>query len=164
MDKGTHILGNSMDRETAVKLNVVEKVTDKQCFEELYYSEPFAAKLLLETFKEFLDDDYFERIERQLVLFKFLKNYYPLELRTEIIDFVSQCYLRDDYIRIINEWNLQASEFIKQSHLFKYDAQDFTLNKEQLNNKNKLVEEVEKPIIINLTDLLLEGLDSYGTE
>lgn len=149
-----------MDRETLVKLQVIEKILDKQSFEELIIHEPFAASILLDNFKDFLSDVYFEKVERQLTLYKFLRNYYPLEISSDIIDYASNCDLKDDYTRLIMEWNLVSSDYIRKYNLNKYDCAGFASN----GNQNiKSTEEEPKYIIVDCVDLILEGLNQDET-
>lgn len=149
-----------MDRETLVKLQVIEKILDKENFEELLTYEPFAASILLDNFKDFLQDIYFEKVERQLTLYKFLRSYYPIEVTTDILQYASTCELKDDYTRLIMEWNLVSSDYIRKYNLIKYDCSEF------VNSKNTPVEQQDnsKYIIVNLDNLNLESLDYDETD
>ena len=125
-----------------IRIQAVESITNKELIEELYYTEPFVCKLLIEGFKGFLEDDSFESYERQLVLLKFLKNNYPLELSREIITFAQNCNFSNDYSRIILEWNYFASDFIKQYTAAQYDSQQlaFDISTKQLFDHTKIMQ------------------------
>lgn len=139
MVKNTYILGNNMQRKNFVQISVVDKILDKYLFDEICQYEPFAAKLLLDTFKEFLTNTYFEKIERQTVLLQFFKNNYSLEIYREIISFLNNCDFKDDYIKIIMEWNLIASEVIRRDNLKGLDGEGFIMEDSpaKYNNNNK---------------------------
>lgn len=133
------------------KLGVIEKVLDKNMFESLYYSEPFVCKLILDKFKSCLDDEQFDSLERQLILLKFLKNNYPLELSRDVIEFACNSKFSQDYTRVIMEWNYDSSDYIKQYSLLEYDAAPMALDKETKRNIDN-----QKHIITNGIDLATE--------
>ena len=111
-------------------ISVIEKVVDKSLFEELYYYEPFVCKLILDKFKSYLEDPDFDTLERQLILFKFLKNNYPLELSREVVKHAQNCPYHEDYNRVIMEWNYSCSDYIKQASLLPYDCAELAFDKE----------------------------------
>ena len=150
-----------MDRETLVKLQVIEKLLDKESFTELLTYEPFAASLLLDNFKDFIEDEYFEKVERQLTLYKFLRSYYPIEVTSDIINHASTCKLKDDYTRLIMEWNLVSSDYIRKYNLIKYDCSEFGMKRDTNNNSET---DNSKYIIVNLDNLALESLDYDETD
>ena len=82
-----------MERDELVKLSTVEAVLDKQTFEDVYYNQHFVCSLLLNNFKQFLSDETFDKLERQLALYKFLLNNYPLELSRDVVECVNNCDL-----------------------------------------------------------------------
>ena len=72
MDKYTHILGHNMSRDSLIRLSITSQVIDKELFETIYKDEPLMATLMLEKFKQYLNDPYYTDIERQTILIKFL--------------------------------------------------------------------------------------------
>ena len=158
MDKFTYILKRGfMGEDFYAKVSVIEKVVDKSLFEDLYIHEPFVCKLILDKFKTYLEDPEFDKLERQLLLIKFLKNNYPLELSRDVVEYVQNCNYSEDYTRAIMEWNYECSDFIKQYNLRQYDASQLAFDKEMksafdfhLKQKNK-----ELDIVTDITKSLL---------
>lgn len=145
-----------MERDELVKLSTVESILDKQAFEDIYYNQHFVCSLLMNNFKQFLSDENFDKLERQLALYKFLINNYPLELSRDVVEYVNQCDLAQDYQKIIMEWNYGCSDFIKQYAVFKYDASQLAFDKSTLNAYNYHQETMNKgaDIITNIMKLL----------
>ena len=143
------------------KIGVIERVLDKAVFEELYYSEPFVCKLILDQFKTYLSDPDFDKLERQLILVKFLKNNYPLELTRDVIEYSNNSRYADDYVRVIMEWNYASIDFIKQYCLSQYDASllafDADTKAEYDLRKKKLVTEID--IVSDITNSLIGNKD-----
>lgn len=147
-----------MDRDEIAKLNTVEVVLDKVTLEEVYATQHFVCSLLIDNFKKFLDDDSFDKLERQLALHKFLQNNYPLELSRDVVSFVNNCSLRDDYDRIIMEWNYTSSEFMKQYSLYQYDAVPLAFDKktmEMYKNQRKM-QNKNGDMLINIVKLIAD--------
>lgn len=141
------------------KIGIVERVLDKNLFEDLYNSEPFVCKLVLDQFKSILSDPNFDKLERQLILMKFLKNNYPLELSRDVVEYSEKSPFSKDYIRVIMEWNYQCSDFIKQYVLEQYDAvglgidsQTRALNefkKQKINRELDIISEITNSLIMD---------------
>ena len=155
-----------MDRDMFVELSTVEQIINKDFFEELYATEPFACHAMLGIFKEFLLDTRFKPVERQLVLLRFLKNNYPLELSRDIIDAISGTYVEKDYTRIILEWNYHSSEFIKQNIVRGFDTPQLAFSRKEkalydkhITINNKKIEVIQKVTNTLLDNILDEGID-----
>ena len=135
-----------MERSSATRLNTAFKILEQDTFYNICENEPFVAQLMLDKFKEFLNDDYFDDIERQIILLKFLQCCYPIEFITDVLDFIQKdCILKDDYNKVILEWNLEYNDYIKNSILQKYDGEElaYTIEEKQrydnaMNNLNKI--------------------------
>ena len=149
------------ERDTLLKISIVEKMTDKETFEDLYKNEPFLCDLLLENFISFFDDTNFTKLERQITLLKFLKNNYPIEVVRRVLSQIKKSDFFEDYSKIIMEWNYEFSDYIKQNALSKYDGELLAMDKKtkqnydytQILNKRKL------NIMDNITKLLIDNND-----
>lgn len=147
------------ERDTILKISIVEKMTDKETFEDLYNNEPFLCDLLLENFISFFNDTNFTKLERQITLLKFLKNNYPIEVVRRVVSQIKKSDFFEDYSKIIMEWNYESSDYIKQSALSEYDGELLAMDiktKEkydykQILNKRKL------NIIDDITKLLIDN-------
>ena len=147
------------ERDTILKISIVEKMTDKETFEDLYNNEPFICDLLLENFISFFDDVNFTKLERQITLLKFLKNNYPIEVIRRVISQIKKSDFFEDYSKIIMEWNYEFSDYIKQNALSEYDGELLAMDMKtkekyeykQILNKHKL------NIIDDITKLLIDN-------
>ena len=147
------------ERDTILKISIVEKMTDKETFEDLYNNEPFICDLLLENFISFFDDVNFTKLERQITLLKFLKNNYPIEVIRRVISQIKKSDFFEDYSKIIMEWNYEFSDYIKQNALSEYDGELLAMDMKtkekydykQILNKRKL------NIIDDITKLLIDN-------
>ena len=152
MDKYTHILGHNMSRDSLIRLSITSQVIDKELFETIYKDEPLMATLMLEKFKQYLNDPYYTDIERQTILIKFLRNEYLLDIVSPVIEFLQECDLKDDYTKIIMEWTLRNSEVIKYQNLEKYDGTELCYS---LDQNNKVLGE-RKDLRNQVLDTILE--------
>ena len=148
----------------ATKVHIIESVTNKELMEELYVCEPFVCDILLQGYKEVLDDDTWDSYERKLSLLKFLKNNYPLEISREIVDFVSNCDLAEDYRRIILEWNYFASDYIKQYVAAQYDTQQlaFDLPTKQLYEQGQEVHKQQYELAKQIAQIILDATNQQN--
>lgn len=121
-----------MERDSAVRLNITLKILDSNEFIESTKAEPYIRDLMLNKFKEFLNDDYFTDIERQIVLIKFLQCGYDLSIINKVLQYInSECELKDDYECIILEWTLGSSNKIKQETLYPVDGVELSYSFEE---------------------------------
>lgn len=155
MDYRSLILEGDMERNSATRLNTAFKILEQETFNNLCQNEPFVAQLMINKFKEFLDDDYFDDIERQIILLKFLECCYPLEIITDVLDFIqNDCALKEDYSKVILEWNLQYDDYIKSNILQKYDGEELTYTIEEKQRYDKAINNLNKIGIKKLEKLL----------
>lgn len=145
------------DNEFFKKISIIEKVTDKDSFEELYSCEPFVCKIMLDKFMSFLDDPDFDKAERQIILLKFLKNNYPLELSRDVVEYAQSSRYSNDYVRVIMEWNYECSDFIKQYSLFNYDSSQLAFDKKTkyFYDMNKHRKDKQIDIIADIAGMLI---------
>lgn len=158
MVKGTYIL--SEDRETTLQMFTAIQVADAEFYTQVYENTPMIAKLMMDKFKEFMENDYFTALERQTVLIKFLECQNIVEIVQEVLKFVENCELKQDYEAIILEWLYHNSEDIIQTNLARVDGEFLCLSKEE----NKVIlsgigkpTEKEQAIMNNLTKLLKDA-------
>ena len=127
MVKGAYIL--MAERESQIRLITTTQVVNGSSFEAIKAENPFIAKLMLDTFKDFLNDNYFTPLERQTFLLQFFKTHKDLETIREILSCISDSPNKDDYTRIVMEWTLLASESIVEANLNRYDGANLCLGR-----------------------------------
>lgn len=127
MVKGAYIL--MAERESQIRLITTTQVVNGASFETIRVENPFIAKLMLDTFKDFLNDTYFTALERQTFLLQFFKTHTDLEVIREVLTCISESPNKEDYTRIVMEWTLRASESIVEANLTRYDGANLCLDK-----------------------------------
>lgn len=140
------------------KLDLIDKVLDKEMFETLYYNEPFVCSLVLDEFKSYFNDEDFEKLERQLILMKFLKNNYPLEVSRDVITYVQNTNNSKDYEKVLLEWNYECSDFIKQYNLLQYDSSQLAFDRQMkmFYDSQRKQQEKQIDVLKDLTNSLIE--------
>lgn len=165
MGKITYLLGNYMSkRDSIIRLSITSQVINTSLFNNIRVNEPLVASLMLDKFKEFLDDLYFTDIERQIILIKFLRNEKDIDTIRNILNFVKNCELKKDYEVIIMEWNLNKSDFIRYCNLEPLDGFALSYSKEQNDKVLSSRKEFKQHIldtIIDLNNTFLENLVTY---
>lgn len=132
MDKNAYLLGKCMNkRDSIIRLSIASQVVNTELFKNIRASEPLVASLMLNKFKEFLDDVYFSDIERQIILVKFLRNETDIDTIRNILNHINNCALNKDYEVIAMEWNLKNSDFIRYCNLEPLDGLALSYTKEQ---------------------------------
>ena len=150
----------SEDREIALQMVTAMQVADAEFYSQVYENTPMIAKLMMDKFKEFINNDYFTALERQTVLIKFLECQNIVEIVQEVLKFVENCELKEDYEAIILEWLYNNSEDIIQTNLARVDGEFLCLSKEENKviladiNKPKIV---EQEFIQNITKALKDA-------
>ena len=150
------------DRELMLQLLTATQVTDANLYNSVKQENPLLAKLMMDKLKLFLDNDYFATVERQTVLMKFLQEHTDNETINDVLTFLDNSELKQDYSAIIMEWTYHNSENIVEQTLAKYDG--------SLLSKSKLTELPQfKPqntgtndfvqAILQITNHLIDGDD-----
>ena len=152
-----------MDKDSLVRLSIAERVVDKATIDELYAQEPFACHLIMQKFNEFLTDPSFDKLERQLILLKFLSNNPPLELARSVIEAVNKSEFASDYVKIIMEWNYTASEYIKQEAMKPFDAVQLAFDKQTKSTFDMILKQKNTALDI-AADITKSLLDNSNEE
>ena len=100
------------DRELMLQLLTATQVTDANLYNSVKQENPLLAKLMMDKLKLFLDNDYFATLERQTVLMKFLQEHTDNETINDVLTFLDNSELKQDYSAIIMEWTYHNSENI----------------------------------------------------
>lgn len=119
----------SEDRERTLELITATQVVNADLYYTILQENAFLAKLMLDKLKCFLNNDYFATMERQTVLMKFLEEHTRIDVIQDVLQFINNCNLKNDYIAIIMEWTFHNSEKIKNHLLAKYDGSLLSLSK-----------------------------------
>ena len=137
------------EREKLVELVTSQQVVNAEFYNALRQSTPLLSKLMMDKFKNFLNDQYFTDIERQTMLMKFLESQTDIDVIKEILIHTEKCDCKDDYTKIIMEWTYHNSENIVKQNLAKVDGS-------MLYGKKSRQTKLEKPS--DMTEAVLEGL------
>ena len=149
------------DRYSIIRARVAcEIVNNKDLIEDLLIKEPLLAKIMFDKFKEYLNDDFFLDIERQTLFMQFLEHYDNLEIIRDVVKFVQDCNLSEDYTRIIFEWNYKASDFIRKSNLRRYDGFKLSQSKKEVQSNIKQKDKEKSTYVDYLEDLVLQAINS----
>ena len=165
MGKITYLLGKCMSkRDSIIRLSISSQVINTTLFNNIRVSEPLVASLMLNKFKEFLNDTYFTNIERQIILIKFLRNEKDIDTIRDILNFIKTCDLKTDYEIIVMEWNLNKSDFIRYCNLEPLDGFALSYTKEENDRALNARQEFKQHIldtIININNTFLDNLVTY---
>jgi hypothetical protein len=137
------------EREKLIELVTSQQVVNAEFYNALRESTPMLSKLMLEKFKNFLNDEYFTDLERQTMLMKFLESQDDIDVVKEILSHTEKCDCKDDYTKIIMEWTFHNSEDIVKQNLAKVDGA-------MLYGKKSRQTKIEKPA--DITEAVLQGL------
>lgn len=118
------------DREQAVELIAATQVSMADFYYTVMEENPMLAKLMMDKMKSFLTSPKYAAMERQTILMRFLEEHTNMDVIHEVLDYIKDCELKDDYTAIIMEWNYHNTEYIKNYYLSKYDGNVLSLNKE----------------------------------
>ena len=119
------------ERNKLVELMASQQVVNAEFYNSLIQQNPVLAKLMLDKFKTFLDDDYFTDLERQTLLIKFFEEQTDSDLQKEILLHIENCECKEDYTKIILEWAFHNSDLIRQNNLAKYDGASLCSDKQR---------------------------------
>ena len=112
------------DNESTL-ISVIRTVLDAEAFNALLYAEPLGASLLIESFNEFLASPKYTKLNRQFALLGFLRNKYNLDITREVVQSAATSVCKDDYTKIIMEWQLTSSDDIRRHYLSQVDGEGF---------------------------------------
>ena len=143
------------DRKKLIELITSQQVTNAEFYNQLCKSTPLLSKLMMDKFKQFLDDTYFTDLERQTMFMTFLEKQTNIDIIQEVLDHVQNCDCKDDYTQVIMEWTYHNSDSIVQRNLEKVDGAG-------LYGRRKRVNKLVKPE--TLTDQVLEDMIALTTD
>jgi hypothetical protein len=118
-----------MNHNEALCYTISKKIASEPLFSDLYAEQPFYAVTMLEKLKEFLEMDFYDVVERQLLLHSILTTQTNIQLIREIIDFCNNCSKCEDYHKVIMEWTYRNSEMITFTYLNELDAKELVFDK-----------------------------------
>lgn len=157
MDKGTYILNE--DREQMVEFVTSQQVVNGEFYSSLTQYSPMLAKMMLDKFKDFLNDSYFTSMERQTLLMKFFENHDNIDIIKEILEFIQKCERKEDYTKIVMEYMYHNSEDIIKANLAKVDGVHLYEKKQ----KNKIkIKDPTDDFVQNLLEITKNFLDGNG--
>ena len=110
------------DREQLLRIITATQVSNAKLYTSISKESPLLAKLMMDKFNQFLSDEDITSIERQTLLMKFLEEQKNLDIVRDVLTFAKQCPLKDDYIKILMEWEFHNSENIIRHHLASVDG------------------------------------------
>ena len=149
------------EREKLVELVTSQQVVNAEFYNALRQSTPLLSKLMMDKFKNFLNDQYFTDIERQTMLMKFLETQTDIDVIKEILSHTQNCECKDDYIKIIMEWTFHNSENIVKQNLAKVDG-SMLYGKKSRQTKIETPSDITETVLdglIEITSQLIEGDD-----
>lgn len=145
------------DREQAIELITATQVAMADLYYSVMEENPMLAKLMMDKMKSFLSNPEITAMERQTVLMRFLEEHTNMEVIHEVLDYIKDCDLKEDYTAIIMEWNFHKTEDIKKYYLAKYDGSLLSLDKK--NPKPNF-----KPQEISGTDKFVQAILQITTQ
>lgn len=110
------------DREVMIEMITSTQVANSEVFNQVLEESPMTAKLMLDKFKSFLNNEYFTAMERQTVLIRFLEEQDNVDIVKEILTVVENSKFKSDYAPIVMEWTYKNSERIVQANLARVDG------------------------------------------
>ena len=149
------------EREKLVELVTSQQVVNAEFYNALRQSTPLLSKLMMDKFKNFLNDQYFTDIERQTMLMKFLETQNDIDVIKDILSHIQNCECKDDYTKIIMEWTFHNSENIVKQNLAKVDG-SMLYGKKSRQTKIETPSDITETVLdglIEITSQLIEGDD-----
>ena len=153
------------DRDNTVELITATQVTNAELFYTIQKENALLAKLMLDKLKSFLSNDYFTTMERQTILMRFLEQHTDLEVVQDVLNYIQESPLKEDYTTIIMEWTYHNSENIVKQNLAKYDGSLLSLDKKvkrpEFKPQNSGSDDFVQAIVDITTRLLGDGGDDF---
>lgn len=155
MVKGAYILMDD-GREQMVELITSQQVVNGEFYNSLSQYSPMLAKMMLDKFKDYLNDQYFTPMERQTLLMKFFESQENIDVVKEILEFIQKCETKEDYTKIVMEYMFHNSEDIIKANLAKVDGTHLYQKKQ----KNKLkIQDPTNDFVQNLVEITKNIID-----
>lgn len=151
------------EREKLVELVASQQVVNAELYNSVKQQTPLLSKLMLDKFKNFLNDKYFTDIERQTMLMTFFEEHTDIDLVQDILKYVEDCECKDDYTKIIMEWTYHNSEDIVKKNLAKVDGASLCDVKKK-SNKLSIPNKATDTLLQGIFDLTINLLDNDDDE
>lgn len=147
------------NREQMVELITSQQVVNGEFYNSLTQFSPMLAKMMLDKFKDYLNDEYFTPMERQTLLMKFFENQENIDITKEILEYIQKCDTKNDYTKIVMEYLYHNSEDIIKANLAKVDGVQLYQNRpeEKLKLKDPTDEFIQN--LVDITKNLIDGND-----
>lgn len=143
-------------REQMVELITSQQVVNGEFYNSLSQYSPMLAKMMLDKFKDYLNDQYFTPMERQTLLMKFFESQENIDVVKEILEFIQKCETKEDYTKIVMEYMFHNSEDIIKANLAKVDGTHLYQKKQ----KNKLkIQDPTNDFVQNLVEITKNIID-----
>lgn len=121
----------SEEREETIEIITATQVANASLFNGVKKENPMLAKLMMDKLKSFLTKDCYSTMERQTVLMRFLQEHTDLDIIHDVLDYVNNSELKQDYTAIIMEWTYHNNDKIKKYYLAKCDGSLLCMAKEK---------------------------------
>lgn len=143
-------------REQMVELITSQQVVNGEFYNSLSQYSPMLAKMMLDKFKDYLNDRYFTSMERQTLLMKFFESQENIDVIKEILEYIQKCETSEDYTKIVMEYMFHNSEDIIKANLAKVDGTHLYQKKQ----KNKLkIQDPTNDFVQNLVEITKNIID-----